>query len=171
MPISIDQLEEEVTSLDEASTRPDYTDAFEHFVQVMRSEPDQDRMISILGKFRMTLSRDGSPLLDIVRRKARAMNEALVAKSVAEILEGINNRNPALSTLNSNLQNEIDKGNADADLLQRIKTVIDKTSATVDEVKNLVDQLTLTSATTKSRLKALIEAATNISNIILPNEG
>ena len=73
--------------------------------------------------------------------------------------------------LNTNLQNEIDKLNADASLLRRIKEAVEKATATIEaEIKNLVDQLTATSATTKSRIKSLIEAVGNISNIIFPNE-
>lgn len=172
MPITIQQLRAEVNALDSVSSRSDYEDAFEHFVEVLRRKPEPDRvtMIGILATFRNTLAGDVNPLLDIVSRKARALDNALVSDTVGEIIDGINSRNPALARLNNNLQNEIDKGNADANLLKRIKEAIEKATATIDEIKNLVDQLTATSATTKSRIKSLIEAARNITNIIFPNE-
>lgn len=172
MPRTIQELETEVNALDSISSRAEYSDAFEHFVEVLRQKPEPNRaqMINILATFRNTLSGDNSPLLNVVRRKARALDEALVADTVGGVIAGINSRNPAFARLNTNLQNEIDKANADAALLQRIKEAVEKATATIDEIKTLVDALTATNATTKSRLKALIEAAGNITNIILPNE-
>jgi DNA repair ATPase RecN len=172
MPRTINELEAEVNALDDVSSRSEYEDAFEHYVEVLRAEPEPDRMrmIGIIATLRNTLSNDNSPLLNIVRKKSRALDEALVADTIGDIIDGINNRNPALQRLKTKLQDEIDKGNSDAIRLRQIKNAVEKATNTIDEIKNLVDQLAATDATTKSRLKSLIEAAGNISNIILPNE-
>jgi methyl-accepting chemotaxis protein len=172
MPITIPELRAEVNSLDDVSSRSDYETAFEHFVEVLRRKPQPDKqtMITILATFINTLSSDISPLLALVKRKASALDQALVSSTVGEIIEGINNRNPAFSRLNTTLQNEIDKGNADANLLKRIKEAVEKATNTIDEINNLVDQLTATNATTTSKIKSLIDAVGNITNIIFPNE-
>ena len=82
----------------------------------------------------------------------------------------INDRNDALAALTGKLKIEIDKGNHDANLLVRIKDAVDKANQTVTEVKALVDQLTNTDASTKSKIKALIDTLGNISSIFSPQD-
>ena len=75
-----------------------------------------------------------------------------------------------MDNLTTELNVQIAKGNADANRLSNIKKIVDKATETVNVVKNLIDQLTVTDATIKSNLKALIDALDGLSRIFKPSE-
>jgi hypothetical protein len=170
---SIEELKDEIDGLDinNGSSPFDYFDAYEHFIETLKTSTngDKPRLRNILATFREKLTNADLVQFDSIRRKAKKLDEALIASSVGDLVTAINDRNHALPILLSKLDAEIEKGNNDADRLEEIKNALERATKTVDELKDLVDALTDTDATIKSTLEALIQSAGNISTTFMPD--
>lgn len=105
-----------------------------------------------------------------IRARAKDLANELMLRTLEERREQITARNDAFNTLINELNIQINKGNADANRLEKIKGYIDKATATVEAVKQLINELTATNATTKSNLKALISILDDLSSIFKPDE-
>lgn len=177
--MTIDELRDEIEGLnlaDGSSRASDYVNAYNHFIEFLEqftngepSNGDEDELKVILLKFRQKLR--VANLGDFAKMEiwAKKLHEALVLQGIGEVIRAIEARNVALPQLLDKLGQEIEKGNADAALLTKIKEAIEKGTKTIDELKTLVDALTATDATVKTRIRALITAARNISNTFMPD--
>lgn len=177
--MTIDELRSEIDGLnlaDGSSRASDYVNAYNHFIEFLEqftneqpSAGDEDELKAVLLTFRQKLRI--ANLGDFAKMEiwAKKLHEALVLQGVSEVVQAIAARNVALPELRSRLEEESKKGNADAELLTKITEAIEKGTKTIDELKTLVDALTATDATTKSRIRALITAARNISNTFIPD--
>jgi methyl-accepting chemotaxis protein len=166
---NLDELEHKVDQLDSlTSSIFRFNDAFHGIEQASQDTSDNDvgRLRGILDTFRGKLP----DLLTYSRLEADAKDLAdnLMLATLADRIARINARNEALAGLTGELKTQIDKANSDANLLKQIKDGVDKATKTVTAAKTLVDQLTATDASTKDRLKALIDALGNISSIFKP---
>ncbi|MEO6051551.1 MAG: hypothetical protein ABIP78_09495 [Pyrinomonadaceae bacterium] len=178
--MTIDELKDEVEglNLDGGTSRAsDYVKAYNHFIDFLEqftngqpSNADEDELKDTLIKFRQKLL--AADLGEFARMEiwAKRLHEALVLQGIGEVIRAIESRNVAVPQLLDNLGQEIEKGNADAALLTQIKDAIEKGTKTIDELKTLVDALTATDADVKSRIRALITAARNISNTFMPDK-
>ena len=177
--MTIDELKNEIDglNLDDGSSRAsDYHNAYKHFIDFLEqfisggqpSSGDQNELKVTLLKFRQKLRIADLGEFAKMEIWAKKLHEALVLQGVGEVIRAIEARNVALPQLLDKLEGEIKKGNADAALLTKIKEAIEKGTKTIDEVKTLVDALTATDANTKSRIRALIAAARNISLTFMP---
>ncbi len=168
MPEHLDSLETEVDQLGAGSSIFQFTAAFKHIENAVpvTSDADLPRLRNILGTFGNKI-----PDLPTYRRLERDANDlgvTLMLVTLAQRIARIRARNQALVDLTAGLQTQIAKGNSDANLLTQIKDGIDKATATVNTAKTLIDQLTATDASTKDRLKALIDALAGASTILAP---
>lgn len=173
--MSLSQLEEKINglNLDDGSSDPfDYFDAYKDFVEVLQDSGngDEPKLREILETFREKLRDANLEEFNDLKRWARKLDEAFTSKSVGELIQAIRDRNVALPELLDKLGDEIEKGNDDAELLTQIKEAIENGTKTIDELKTLADALTATDATVKSRIRALIAAARNISNTFMPDD-
>lgn len=161
-------LAQEVAALKKQESNDfDFMDALDH-IEAAGKEVDSniDRLRQILDSFRLKLP--NRETLNADRRKAKDLADALMLVTLKGRIDRINARNEALGELTGGLQTQIDKANSDANLLKRIKDGVDKANKTISEVKSLVDALTATDASTKAKLKALIDTLNNISSIFKP---
>jgi len=165
----LDSLEQEVDQIDDGSSIFRFNDALRHLQETapVTDGADLSRLRSIVNTFLMKIP--DLPTFKRVGRDTEDLSDTLMLSTLTQRIARINARNSALSDLTARLQTEISKANNDANLLQRIKDGIDKATATVNQAKSLVDQLTATDATTKSKLKALIDALAGVSSILSPN--
>jgi methyl-accepting chemotaxis protein len=164
----LNSLEQEVAALKKQESNDfDFMDALDHIEEASKvTDADIDRLRTILNSFRLKLPNRETLSADRVRAKDLA--DSLMLATLAERIARINARNETLGKLTVELQTQIDKANSDANLLKQIKDAVDKATKTVTEAKTLVDHLTATDASTKDKLKALIESLGNISNIFKP---
>lgn len=175
----IDELKDEIEglNLDDGSSRAsDYVNAYNHFIEFLEqftngqpSNEDEDELKTTLLKFRQKLRVADLGEFAKMEIWAKKLHEALVLQGIGEVIRAIEARNVALPQLLEKLGWEIEKGNADSALLTKIKEAIEKGTKTIDELKTLVDALTATDATVKTRIRALITAARNISNTFMPD--
>lgn len=166
----LDDLAQEVASLSKVESNDfEFMDALDHIEEAgTTTNAEIDTLRNILDRFRLKLP--NRETLDSVRTKAKDLAEALMLATLTKRIARINARNEAMSNLTSALQTQINKANSDANLLKQIKDAVDKATKTVTEVNALVDQLTATNATTKDKLKALIETLASISSIFTPQD-
>lgn len=166
----LNELNQEVAGLNKTTSNDfQFMDALDHIEEAAKTVADQDigQLRQIVNSFRLKLPNRETLGLDRIR--ARDLGSALMLNTLQKRIDRINSRNENLSNLNSRLDDEISKGNSDAARLTTIKTAVEKATKTVDQAKTLVDQLTNTDATTRTRLKALIDALGNVSTIFQPN--
>lgn len=105
-----------------------------------------------------------------IKADAKDMAFRLTLATVDQCLESMEARNKALSNLTKKLDEEIAGANADANKLKTIKDMVEKATGLVTTVKQLIDDLNVTGANTKTRLKALVTALDNVSNIFKPQD-
>lgn len=162
----LDSLEQEVDQLDDGSSIFRFKDALKHLQEAVPVTDGNDlsRLRSIVNTFLMKIP--DLPTFKRIGRDTEDLSDTLMLSTLAQRIAKINARNQALANLTAGLQTEISKANNDASLLQRIKDGIDKATATVNQAKSLIDQLTATDASTKSRLKALVDALAGASSIL-----
>ncbi|HEV7745025.1 MAG TPA: hypothetical protein VGO56_08510 [Pyrinomonadaceae bacterium] len=129
---------------------------------------DADKLREILSQFREKIP--DLIAFNRIRADAKDLADHLMLAGVADRINRIKDRNDTLSSLTSKLQTQINKANSDANLLKKIKDGVEKANKTFVEIKALVDQLQATDATTKQKLKALIERVGNITTIFKPEE-
>lgn len=171
--MTIDVLEQTINALNLAngnSRRSDYTKAYKSFIEVLQgsNNGDKSRLMDILATFSQKLRDANLIQFAAMEESANNLLAALTSESVGKLIDAIRDRNVALPKLLEKLNVEIEKGNADAALLTKIKEAIEKGTKTLDELKTLVDALTATDADTESRIRALIAAARNISSTFMP---
>jgi len=164
----LNSLEQEVAALKKQESNDfDFMDALDHIEEASKvTDADIDRLRTILNSFRLKLP--NRETLNADRIRAKDLADSLMLATLAERIARINARNETLGKLTVELQTQIDKANNDANLLKQIKDAVDKATKTVTEAKTLVDHLTATDASTKDKLKALIDSLGNISNIFKP---
>ena len=168
---NLDQLEQEVDSLHQLrSDIFSFGDALSGLTEAARTtaEGDLPRLRNILSTYRGKLP--NLPTYKRVRADAKDLADTLMLATLAGRIARISARNETLATLTSQLKRESDKANRDATLLTRITEAVDKATKTVEEVKEMIDALTATNATTKDRLKALVETLGDISSIFKPED-
>lgn len=166
---NLDRLEQEVAGLiRDESTDFEFRDAFIHIEEASKTTANAEvaRLKDILSSFRGKIPNLIS--LKPIKVRAKDLADTLMLATLAERIASINARNELLTGLTGELKTQIDKANADANLLKQIKDSVDKASKTVDEVKSLIDQLTATDASTKDKLQALISELDRISSIFKP---
>jgi methyl-accepting chemotaxis protein len=166
---NLNELEQQVEELDPlTSSIFRFIDAFDNIKSqaLTATGNDLDKLRDILNVFRGRLP-------DLITHKrlradSKDLADTMMQTALATRISRINARNAALDELTEALQTQIDKANQDASLLEQIKTAVDSATKTVAEAKAIVDKLTATDATTKDKLKTLIEGLGNISNIFSP---
>ena len=166
---NLDELEQEVAALiRDESTDFEFRDVFRNIEAAGKTADNAeiDRLRDILRDFRTKIPNLIS--LKPTKVKAKDLADTLMLSTLQARIARINARNETLTSLTTELKTQIDKANSDANLLNQIKEAVDKATKTVTEVKSLVNQLTVTDASTKDILKALIERLSNISSIFNP---
>jgi hypothetical protein len=166
----LNALEQEVDDLDTLSSSIfRYRDVYRNIEAATKNNTNshKDRLLLIVNDFRVKIP--NLVTFNRIRADATDIAHTLMLATLDERIERINSRNELLARLTGSLQTEIDKGNADAELLKKIKSGVDKATATVAEIKELIDQLTDTSVGNKEKFAALVNAISNISNIFTPN--
>jgi chromosome segregation ATPase len=164
----LDPLREEVAGLNKIESNDfEFMDALDH-IEAAGKTADEEivTLRNILNSFRLKLP--NRETLDVDRIRARDLANSLSRATLALRIARINARNDALARLTAELQTQIDKANSDANLLKRIKDAVDKATKTVNEAKALLDQLQKADASTKAKLKALIDSLGNVSTIFNP---
>ena len=163
---NLDNLEQDVDRLDESESTPfEFRDVYRDIEAAARTTDNSEinRIREILSTFRNKLP--NKTILKPIRSGAQDLADTLMLATLTARIQRINDRNQALSNLNSALDVQIQKGNADANLLTDIKDKINKATETVNAIKTLINQLTATDATTKSSLAALVDTVDSISSI------
>jgi uncharacterized phage infection (PIP) family protein YhgE len=168
MSEDLDSLELEVDKLNDGNSLFRFNAAFKRIENAVADTGDADlpRLRSILSTFGNKVP-DG-PTHKRLERDVEDLSDILMKDSLAVRIARIAARNQALEDLTSGLETQISKANKDANLLTQIKDGIDKATATVNQAKTLIDQLTDTDASTKDKLKALIDALAGASTILQP---
>jgi len=162
----LDKLEQDVGQLDEdLSTIFEFRDVYLDIEAAGKTTDDNEvnRLRGILSDYRNKLP--NKIAVNPIRSRATDLANALMLATLKERIKRINDRNQALTNVNSALDVQIQKGNADAAKLQDIKDKINKATETVNEIQNLINQLTATDATAKSDLTDLVNALDAISSI------
>lgn len=113
----------------------------------------------------------GRPTLNRTRADAKDLDENLKLGNVAQSIGAINNRNIAIKNLSDKLDEQSKKAVKDANLLNTIKNIIDKTTATVEVIHNFIDDLEESNNEAKKILKAFVTALDGFSSIFKPDEG
>ena len=169
MSEELDSLEEEVDELDDGSSIFRFSAALTHLENAVSGTADTDlpRLRAIVSTFLGKVP--NLPTYRRVERDAEDLADNLMLTTLAQRIAKIQARNAALADITARLQTEIGKANSDAALLQRIKDGIDKATTTVNQAKSLIDQLTATDASTKDRLKALIDSLASVSSLLSPS--
>jgi hypothetical protein len=163
---NLDQIQQKVNNLKQLTSNIfEFSEVFEDIQEAGRVTPDADRqtLSNILSSFRGKLP--NLPTFKLLKATAQDLAENLALATIAQRRAAIDARNQAITSLNSILQKQIDKGNADAILLRQIKNAIEQGTAVISELRDLVDKLTATDAGTVSTLRALINTVGNISSI------
>lgn len=167
--MNLDELENEVDAIDQdTSTIFEFRNAGRRLETAGQTVSDADigRLRNIVDTFRAKLP--DLPNFNRIRVDARDLADNLMLATIQQRVARIGARNEALSRLTAELKTQIARGNQDAQRLSKIKDGLDKANKTATEAKNLVDQLTASDATIKQKLKALIDALGNVSNIFKP---
>ncbi len=169
---NLNELEQEVNNLKTTSSPFAYFEAYDHLIEVLQNSTngDKSKLQAILKTFRNRLLDIDLLHFEDIRENAKALHEALAALSVGQIIQKINERNQALRDLKTRLQHEINKGNAQANVLQRIKNAVEQGTVVIDEINNLVTQLNGSNNGLKDDLEALLKHVGNISNAFMPDE-
>lgn len=168
MPEDLDSIEREVDELNDGNSSFRFNTALSHLEEaaLVTDGADLPRLRTIISTFVRKIP--DLPTFKRIERDAEDLADNVMLTTLGQRIAKINARNVALADITSRLQTEIGKANKDANLLQRIKDGIDTATATVKQAKTLIDQLTATDASTKDKLRALIDTLAGASNIFNP---
>jgi len=131
-----------------------------------KTRAEVERLRTILRRFRNKLPAEG---LHAVKASAKTLDEKLASMALDDIFRNIQIRNRAINDLAAALQTEIDKGNADAELLKKIKDAVENASKAIDEIVEMIDDLTATPSGPVGTFQTLMKTIEDIIKIFNPD--